>query len=311
VGAATVFGLDVVATRPLSFLDGSSAAATGRRLEVSLEPDERPDWPAAPELVCDERGPDGEVVFRIQRDGGRAYRFVGPGYGETVLAADGTHAWGGPDEAGLDGWQRFLVAQVLPFAAVLRGLEVLHASAVATAAGAVALLGPSGAGKTSLAIALERAGAGPLLADDVLALQRDGGETLVHPGAPIAAVAVAEAERLREAGAAPRGGLLATNPREEICRASLGDRPAQLRSLFFLDRRPDGPGRPRFEPEPDPRPLLASTFNLVLVGPRRLAALLDVCADLGRLRVERVSCGPEVDPGALAHAVGERLEATP
>ena len=64
-----------------------------------------------------------------------------------------------PDGTGPGEWQRFLIAQVLPFAAALHGLEVLHASAVTVAGRALALLGPSGAGKTSLALALCRTGA--------------------------------------------------------------------------------------------------------------------------------------------------------
>jgi hypothetical protein len=304
---ATVFGLDVVASRPLSFLDAATAAPTGRRLDLTLDPEEVPAPAEGAPPICDERGRDGEVVFQIHRDDAGAYRFSGPAYGTTVLAADGARAWADPGAAGLDRWQRFLVAQVLPFAAVLRGLEVLHASAVATAAGAVALLGPSGAGKTSVATALERAGAGTLLADDVLALERRGEETLAHPGAPIAAVARPEAERLRAAGDPPRGELLAADEREEVSRATLADAPAPLHSLFFIERGEDGPAATSFEPDSDPRLLLASTFNLVLTGPERLAALLDVCADLGRLRVERVRCGPGVDAGRLAEAVGERL----
>ncbi len=305
---ATVFGLDVVSTRELSFLDGARTGSTGRRLEISLEPEGRPDWPSDARLICDERDPAGEIVFQIGNDPDRGYRFVGPEYGETLLARDGTRAWGEPGTAGMDGWQRLLVAQVIPFAAVLRGLEVLHASAVATPTGAVALLGSSGAGKTSLAIALQRAGVGSLLADDVLALESRDAETLAHPGAPVAAVARAEAERLRAAGTPPAGELLAVNRREEISRATLGDRPTRLRALFFLDRRSGGPPVPSFRPEPDPRPLLGATFNLVLTDPRRLAGLLDVCADLGRLRVERISCGLGVDPGELAEIVRDRLE---
>jgi hypothetical protein len=308
VAVATVFGLDVHSPCALSFLAGSRARPTGRTLTISLDRTDRPAWPPSAPAICDERDAAGRVVFRIHHAQGHGYRFVGPDYGETILAGDGTRAWGDPGAAGMGGWQRLLVAQVIPFAAVQRGLEVLHAGAVATPTGAVALLGASGAGKTSLALALERVGLGSLLADDALALERRGAATLAHPGAPIAAVERREAERLRAAGTPPRGAVLATNAREEISRASVGDSPAPLRALFLLDRRVGGPRAPRFEAEPDPRALLAATFNLLLTGPDRLAGLLDVCADLGQLRVERISCGPEVGPGELARAVGERLE---
>ena len=61
-----------------------------------------------------------------------------------------------------------------PFTALLqqRGLFTLHASAVATEAGAVVLLGTSGSGKSSLAAALGERGF-PLLTDDVTGVALD------------------------------------------------------------------------------------------------------------------------------------------
>ena len=124
-----------------------------------------------------------------------------------------------PDQARPEDWQRFLIAQVLPFAAALNGLEVLHASAVAFGDRALALIGASGAGKTSLALAACRLGA-ELIADDVLALERREDRLLAHPGAPLAGVAHAEAERLGPGLASSvqlavneRERLVETNPR--------------------------------------------------------------------------------------------------
>lgn len=57
----------------------------------------------------------------------------------------------------------------LPMALQTRGLEVLHASAVRTPRGIVALCGESGAGKSTIAFALSRRGF-PLWADDSVAL---------------------------------------------------------------------------------------------------------------------------------------------
>ena len=62
-----------------------------------------------------------------------------------------------------------MLAQVLPLAAVLRGTHVLHASAVALAGRAVAFMGRSGVGKTTLAGRIVAHGA-RLMTDDVLAV---------------------------------------------------------------------------------------------------------------------------------------------
>lgn len=304
---ATVFGLDLRADRHLPFLGETTARPTGRQIEVSLPPAGcgEPPWPASAELIADERNPGGEIIFQIERNEQADYRIWGPAYGASIVSADGRRLWGVPGEVSMAAWQRLLIAQALPFAAVLQGLEVLHASAVTVDRGAVALAGPSGSGKTSLALELCRRGAG-FLADDVLALERAGDELIGHPGTPVAAVDHAEAERL-QAGGVSGGEALSVNDRERVERVEVGAEPLPLRALFFLERRLDGPARPSFEPASDPRMLLAATFNLVLSDPRRLAGLLDVCALAARGRVERIVVGPGVDAGQLGRAVEQRI----
>ncbi|MDQ6839661.1 MAG: hypothetical protein M3137_15375 [Actinomycetota bacterium] len=69
----------------------------------------------------------------------------------------------------------------LPMALPLLGLEPLHASAVATFAGALLLVGPSGSGKTTLATTLLGRGHA-LVADDACAFDDDG---RLWPGPPL------------------------------------------------------------------------------------------------------------------------------
>lgn len=306
MASATAFGLDLDSETPLPFLQGGSdgAPATGRPLRISYG-DEPPEWPEDAELISDDRDRDGNVIFQIEA-ADRGYRIHGPAYGSNVLAGDGTEVRGTAGEEGFEGWQRLLVAQVLPFAAALQGLEVLHAGAVVVGGEAVALSGPSGSGKTSLALALQRRGA-ELLADDVVAVERAGDGLLAHPGAPISGIDLAEAERLGTQGGGEQTGVLAVNGRERVARAVLVPGPVPLRALFLLDRKVKGPEEPRFVIEEDPRQLLASTFNLLLATPERLAGLLDVCARLAARRVERVSFGPATDPDELAAAIWARL----
>jgi HPr Serine kinase C-terminal domain len=80
-------------------------------------------------------------------------------------------------------WQRVLLSRVLPMVAVARGYEALHAAAVETPAGVVALAGSSGAGKSTLAAELLRRGH-RLVADDVLVLGSAAGRVLAHPAGP-------------------------------------------------------------------------------------------------------------------------------
>jgi hypothetical protein len=80
-------------------------------------------------------------------------------------------------------WQRFLLDTVLWSASLLRGVELLHASAVRGTEGVVAFAGFTGSGKTSLAAELIRRG-GALFTDDILALPPTQG-LRAHPGPPV------------------------------------------------------------------------------------------------------------------------------
>ena len=66
---------------------------------------------------------------------------------------------------------------------VMRGYEALHAAAVDSPEGVVAIMAPSGVGKSTLAIELLRRG-WPLFADDVLILEQTQGAVRAHPGTP-------------------------------------------------------------------------------------------------------------------------------
>jgi hypothetical protein len=285
----TAFGLEVHADLPIPVLEASGPGGSSHRLDLRWEAgeSERLGVSERAEVVCHERDPSGHTVFQIERErGGQpGYLIWGPEYGASLISDDGSGARTRPGSGGAESWQRLLVAQVIPFAAVLQGLEVLHASAVVSDGAAIALVGRSGAGKTATAMALCRRGA-RFLADDVLALEQAGGELIAHPGAPVAFDA---GENQLDVG------------------ETAG--PAALAAVFFLDRRPDGPDSPRFEPAADPRLLMSATFNTVLLAPRRLRTLLEVSAAVGRGQVERVIAGPSVSPDTLASAIEARTGA--
>ncbi len=83
---------------------------------------------------------------------------------------------------------RVVLDSVLFSVALIRGYEALHAGAVGTAAGALAIAAGSGGGKSTLLAEL-LAGDCSLLADDIVVLKsRDSAAPLAHPGAPLMTV---------------------------------------------------------------------------------------------------------------------------
>ena len=186
-------------------------------------------------------------------------------------------------------WQRFLVAQVLPFAAAVKGLEVMHASAVALDGGAVVLLGASGAGKTTLALALCELGAG-FLTDDVVALELGDGRLIAHPGSPVAVVKHSEEHLIGVPGAR---------------------NPAPLRAVVVLERGPGAPRHPAFAPLREARRLLAGTFNLMLRDGDRRSRLLEACALAARGPALEARAHPDCDAAELAQTLIARLRRGP
>jgi len=73
-----------------------------------------------------------------------------------------------------------LMNQVVPLAMANQGYLMLHASAVETPCGAVAFLGPSGAGKTTFATALALRGR-RLVTEDIVRFELKPGSALCHP----------------------------------------------------------------------------------------------------------------------------------
>lgn len=74
----------------------------------------------------------------------------------------------------------YLLGPILGFALRRRGVLALHASAVVLDGRAVALLGPGGAGKSTLAASFAAAGV-PVLSDDVVAVREVRGTWMAYP----------------------------------------------------------------------------------------------------------------------------------
>lgn len=256
---------------------------------------EAPDW-----TLTREEGPapDGEDVEVLARDrvgddlGVRLER-VGPelriSYDDTGsfdVSEDGTRIrWRPGPAADAENVRLDVVGRVLPLALHRQGLICLHASAATTGDGAVAFLGPTGAGKSTMALTLSDLGAG-VLTDDALPVE-PGDPPRVRPGV--------ERIRLRDdvARASGRDGRGPGDPdrRVEITPAAAlapGGSGVPLAALYVLTPVEAGaPGgesvrRERLRGPEAALALLGETKIGFLLAPWRGPELLRACAALER-----------------------------
>ena len=183
----SVFGLRLGATHRLP---GLTPTAGGAPWDVVVRLGAHPPGldqatpTAAPLYVSEDSDEVGNPLLVVRRVG----RFFWLQYAdgtEFVMDHRGTEIW----VRWLEPWTvddavTYLVGPVLAFALRRRGVTCLHASAVALGGErAVALVGPAGAGKSTLAAGFARRGH-PGLSDDVVALDHDGGRFRICPGPP-------------------------------------------------------------------------------------------------------------------------------
>ncbi len=236
------------------------------------------------------------------------YLVHAPRFGRILVTPDGTELLCDPEPGSAD-WSTLLPAQALPLAATLQGLEVLHASGVALAGRgrATLLTGPSGAGKSSLAAALLRRGAA-LLSDDTVALESRDGTLIAHPAAALLALEADEHERLSASERAILGAGETFLEKQRYNPSTIAPATA-FGELLLLERGTGGPPLERIEAV-DPFALLASTFNLSVRTPERLARHLDLAVALAATeRVYRLRIQPDVDATQLAEIVHTHLGA--
>ena len=118
-----------------------------------------------------ERGVDGDLRFAY---GAQACFHLSP---------EGDRLGCAPRDVTRLDWQRVLLTRVLPNVGIAHGQEALHACAVETRQGVVAIAAPSGTGKSTLARELMRRGY-PLFTDDVLVLSRRAALVEAQAGTP-------------------------------------------------------------------------------------------------------------------------------
>jgi hypothetical protein len=126
-------------------------------------------------------------------------------------------------------WWRVLLDSVLFTVGLLRGKDALHAGAVATPSGVVAIVAGSGGGKSTLLSELLRQGHG-LVTDDILFLQSTGTDVIAWPGPPLLTLPGACADGI--------GQVIGEIGAEVWLSVPVVTDSLPLRRVVLLDRRP-------------------------------------------------------------------------
>lgn len=169
----------------------------------------------------------------------------------------------------------FLQTNVFSFSLLKLGVEAFHASSVALGDKAVAFLGESGYGKSTLAASFLRKGF-PLLTDDVLAIREKDGRFFTSPGAAQIKLWPQTAKKIL--GRSPAGGTMSPVAKKIILplqRKTMGGSACEVKLLYVLWPRFEK-GSPairirKLKPQDGVMALIKSSHNLVLQDSRRLS----------------------------------------
>jgi hypothetical protein len=301
------FGLRLSGDLVLPSLATDADEAPARRVRTRIVARAELDraWPVrrAARLV-EHRLLDGRVGMSVDRSSAGSFRIWAPRHGLYVVAPDGSSVAGAPPSGPAWRWERLVLAQALPLAAALQGLELLHASAVALDGRAYAITGPSGTGKTSTAFHALALGA-TLVTDDVLALEVRDGVPTAFPGSTVARV---DPEQMRAIPIEQRRRLGEVVARGEKYHLALAGarRSLPLGAVYHLVRPVATVQRISITADdpPDPLPILGNAFLAYLRDPVRLSLQLSVCAAIiERVPLRRV----EVPAGCRADEVARAV----
>jgi hypothetical protein len=275
------FGISIRSDWEIPDLPGRGAHSSSypaTRLTTTNDREIRRDWPrVGSETALERRLPDGNPIMVVSRHPEAGFQVWGPRYGRHLVSNDGSEVRSALPRIAAWRWERLLFAQVLPLAAALRGRELFHASAVAIDGGALAFVGLSGAGKSSIAAHLVARGAA-LVTDDVLALSRERGRVLAFPGAGLAGLDRSELAAMTPSGRARLGRRIGFTHKAYLA-APVARGHVPLRAVYFLAR---GSGRNIEITRSDSLALqlLSSSFIAYVDRPDQLVQHLDICAHI-------------------------------
>ena len=273
------FGLALHGAYPVIGLATSNGLT--QRDATALLLDESAAAPPEGERLRELHHGDGRLLMAIDDCGELGLRIEAPQFGVHQISRDGSTVRSWPGAVPAWRWQRLLIGQVLPLVAALRGLEVLHASAVAHTGLAFALAGDSGAGKSTLAAHLALRGH-PLVADDVLAVSLTASRRpQAHRGSTALSVRREDADlaaRLVRSGSATAIG----SDDKEYVLLEAADRCMPLGAVYRLGHdasRREPIGAPR---DPTLSDLMSCSYVKYLNTRARLTTQLEVLASIAQ-----------------------------
>ena len=193
------------------------------------------DW-VQPRPLAPDDTPDG-VWVAVGRRGGR-HRLLFDGHGDFVVSAREGRIVADPNSDDPFTIRHLLIDQVIPRVLGHQGRFVLHAGAFVTPAGAVAIVGRAGAGKSTLSASFGLHGM-PVISDDALVVQRMGSELFATPAYPSLRVRPAALPALAEDRDVPQG--MPPSEKRRFGPADgvrFADGPAPLRRVYLLQEEP-------------------------------------------------------------------------
>jgi hypothetical protein len=220
------------------------------------------------------------------------------------LSADATVLQCAPADRADPSWWRVVLDSVLFTAALLRGYEALHAGALATPDGVIAITATTGGGKSTLVAELLGHGL-TLMADDVLVLESSSPDSppLAHPAPPLMTVPIERARGLTRVGSVEPIASLAG---EFWIPIPVHLQPLPLKALVVLNRRA-GLATSMRRADGPLAALLGSLLRFPGTPERERARFELASAISTHVPVWELDADSSVDPGKLAALLMEKL----
>jgi hypothetical protein len=250
----SVCGLGLHANAPIAGLAGLSARTRQDvRVTLGFMPPELglPGNASQEYFVDSELDEQGRPCMRVARlMQGRYFRLAFSDGVTVVIDSCGEQVWATwPDSSTEEDAAAYLLGSVLGFVLRLRGVTCLHASAIAIGDRAIALVGPSGSGKSSTAAGFARLGYA-VMSDDIVALRELADGFRIEPAFPRIRLWPQSAESLfGSCDALPRIAPHWDKRHLELDGEGLRfqRKSLPLAAIYFLGERGDASDAPRFE----------------------------------------------------------------